>query len=158
MSIIPQCMNLGKIMVKTRTLDDGGDDVTQYLEETDDQMPQTTSSSPCLFAPIDWKKFFLITGKAGTGKSQIVLRAIEWALDNDLKVLVAKPTALLDIRYANGFDKKPLLPRQYTLSYPVHADIQPIINWSLSSYDSIFVDEASMITCPILQHVVYTIS
>ena len=105
MSIIPQCMNLGKIMVKTRTLDDGGDDVTQYLEETDDQMPQTTSSSPCLFAPIDWKKFFLITGKAGTGKSQIVLQAIEWALDNDLKVLVAKPTALLDIRYANGFDK-----------------------------------------------------
>ena len=31
------------------------------------------------------RRIFLITGEAGTGKSQIVLRAIEWFLKNDLK-------------------------------------------------------------------------
>ena len=49
------------------------------------------------------KKIFLLTGEAGTAKSQIVLRAIEWSLENDLKVLVAT-TALLAIRYENVFD------------------------------------------------------
>ena len=126
-------------MVRTRTLDDGNDDVMQCLEETDDQLPQTTSSPPCPFAPIDWKKFFVIAGKAGTEKSQIVLQAIEWALDNDLKVLVAKPTALLAIRYENGFDRTITSETIHsTFSYPVHADIQLKINWWLSSYHFIF--------------------
>ncbi len=104
------------------------------------------------------KKKFIITGEVRTGKSQIVLQAIEWLVDNDLKALIATSMALLAIRYENTFaDTNTAETIHTTFSHPVNHDTQPKLNWSLSSYDFIFVNEISMITRPILHHVVDTI-
>ena len=109
------------------------DEDMDCTEDNEQEAEETTSIQPSAFIPIDWKKIFLITGEAGTGKSQIVLRSIEWALDNDLKVLVATPTALLAIRYENAFDKTITSETIHsTFLYPVQSGTQPKINWSLS--------------------------
>ena len=68
------------------------------------------------------------------------------SLENDIKVLIATPTALLAMRYQNTFDEDIVSETVYsTFFYPVDAQTKATINWNLSSYDFIFVDEVSML-------------
>ena len=66
-----------------------------------------------------WQKYRLLLGKPGTGKSQVLIRAIDYAIRHELSVLVAAPVALLEI------------------------------NHRINHYDMIVVDKASMISSPI---------
>ena len=43
----------------------------------------------------DWRKFRLLLGKPGTGKSQVVIRAIHHAIQQGYAVLLVAPVALL---------------------------------------------------------------
>ena len=42
-----------------------------------------------------WEKFRVLLGKPGTGKSQVLTRAIDHAIATEMSVLVAAPVALL---------------------------------------------------------------
>ena len=70
----------------------------QYEEEDEEKdappdavrnTPQPTNST------IDWKKFVLVTGKAGTGKTHCLLKAINESLEDERQILIVTPTGLL---------------------------------------------------------------
>ena len=48
-----------------------------------------------------WRMYRVLLGKPGTGKSQVLIRAIHHAIENEMSVLVAAPVALL----AQGYHK-----------------------------------------------------
>ena len=134
------------------------EDIDLLLESEETSEDEATSSSTPL-PTVDWKKFILISGEAGTGKSQIIFRTVEWSLENDIQVLIATPTALLAMKYRNTFGEDVVSETVHSIFfYPVDDESKPTINWSLSSYDFIFIDEVSMLPRRILQHVVETVS
>ena len=51
----------------------------------------------------NWQKYHLLLGKPGTGKSQVLIRAIDYAIRHELSVLVAAPVALLAQGYNSIF-------------------------------------------------------
>ena len=135
------------------------DEDIDLLLETEDTSEDEARSSSTPLAMVDWTKFVLIIGEAGTGKSQIIFRTVEWSLENDIQVLIATPTALLTMKYRNTFGEDVVCETVHPIFfYPVDDESKPTINWSLSSYDLIFVEEVSMLPSRILQHVVQTIS
>ena len=50
-----------------------------------------------------WTKYHVIVGRPGTGKSQVLIRLMEWSTTHDLNVLLTTPTANLGSRYKAVF-------------------------------------------------------
>ena len=114
----------------------------------------------CQNIDIDWKKPIVVTGEAGCGKSYTINSIVTYLLANDATVLVAAPTGFL----ASVF--KAILPNNAkcetvhaSFHFPVDtADIPPSINWQLSNFDVIIIDEISMIPPTIFEHILKTIN
>lgn len=107
---------------------------------------------------VDWKKPVVVTGEAGCGKSYTIKSIVTYLVQNDANVLVAAPTGFL----ASVF--KATLPEEAkcetvhaSFHYPVDSDSPPI-NWQLSNFDVLIIDEISMIPDVIFQHILKTLN
>jgi len=96
---------------------------------------------------IDWQKYRVLLGKPGTGKSQVLIRAIHHAIETEFRVLVAAPVALLAQSYTKIFaadiDADTL---HGAFNIPVHGPASEDVNYAINKYDMVVVDETSMIS------------
>ena len=84
---------------------------------------------------IDWRKFILIKGKPGTGKTHATKVVIQESLDEEYTVCCATPTGILTSTY-----------RQ-----------RPAVNWELGRFALLIVDELSMVPVKIFDHIASTL-
>ena len=114
--------------------------------------PYLQTSRP-LFPPASdstRQKYRLLLGKPGTGKSQVLIRAISYTIRHELSVLVAAPVALLAQGYNSIFYEDVTTDTLYgAFSIPIDRPYPNEINHRINQYDLIVVDEASMISSPI---------
>ena len=97
-----------------------------------------------------WQKYHLLLGKPGTGKSQVLIRAIDYAIRHELSVLVAAPVALLAQGYNSIFYEDVTTDTLHgAFSIPIDGPLPNEINHGINHYDMIVVDKASMISSPI---------
>ena len=82
-------------------------------QEREDQVPLGGEENGATEHPpdphsstVDWTRLLLVKGKPGTGKTQVLLAAIQHCLDHALSVLVATPTGFLAARYRALFDNE----------------------------------------------------
>ena len=108
---------------------------------------------------INWQKPVLVTGEAGCGKSYTINSIVNCSVENNVKVLVAEPTGFL----ASAF--RATLPEDVccetvhvAFHFPVENNVSPTVNWQLSQYDIIIIDELSMIPDIIFHHILKTIN
>lgn len=108
---------------------------------------------------VEWKKPVVVTGQAGSGKSYTIKSIVNRLKECDANVLVSTPTGFL----ASVF--KATLPQDVdcetvhaSFHFPVNDSTPPTINWALSSYDIIIIDEISMIPNIIFQHILKTLN
>ena len=95
---------------------------------------------------LDWTSFHTLLGKPGMGKSQVLVRFINFLVNTHCRVLVATPTALHANRYQVLFTNNVTCETIHAAFYvPVTTSQQHTVNYALSSYDAIVIDEASMI-------------
>jgi hypothetical protein len=130
--------------------------------DSEDEMTENASVGPLPAAYTDelqWQKPVLVTGKAGCGKSCMILSTILELLENGISIVVACPTGFL----SNAF--KAQLPDEVTCEtihsafhYPVSPEEKPTVNWLLSQFDLIIIDELSMIPESIFNHVLSTLN
>ena len=107
----------------------------------------------------DWRKFLLVRGNPGTGKTFAVLHSIRTALQAEHKVLCATPTGMLSSTYNS------LIPDEAfhadtihsAFKYPVNPDERPLINWDIANYDFIVIDELSMVPSTLFDHILATL-
>ena len=122
---------------------------------TDERDVQTLPST----SGHDWRKFLLIHGKPGTGKTYAVLHSIRNALKSEYRVLCTKPTGMLSSTYNS------IIPDESFSSdtihsafrYPVDPNERPQINWDLANYDLIVIDEVSMLSSHAFDHILTTL-
>ena len=107
---------------------------------------------------IDWRKFVLVAGSAGTGKSYAIKKVIQTCVATGVKVLVATPTVFLATEYKDSFQNDIDADTIHaSFHYPVSQSEKPTFNWNLSNYDVIVIDELSMISPKIFDHIFNTI-
>lgn len=134
---------------------------TDSDDEHDENNSEHNEHSPANHNPRDiqtfWRKFVLITGRHGTGKSQTICHTISTCIEQQRKVLVAAPTGILAARYRNMFGTKIDADTVHSaFHFPVNPDEHPTINWNISSYDIVIIDEISMIPKTIFDHIIRT--
>ena len=97
-------------------------------------------------------------GKPGTGKAKSVfILAFYYAIDEQLKCLVATPTEYLASSYRALFEPD-IDANTIHSSFNIALDgSMPQINWSLAMYDVIIIDEVSMIMHTMFNHMMTTI-
>ena len=104
----------------------------------------------------DWTKVITITGKPGTGKTKCVHACISHVISSG-RCLVATPTGYFASTYRSTFDTDVDCETVHSyLCIPIDHS-SPRVNWSLSSYDVIFIDEVSMISLSIFEHILSTV-
>ena len=107
----------------------------------------------------DWRKFLLIRGKPGTGKTYAVLHSIRDALASEYRVLCTTPTGMLSSTYnATITDENFASDTIHSaFRYPVDVNERPQINWDLANYDLIVVDELSLVPSIVFDHILMTL-
>ena len=127
----------------------------------------STTDSPCIddLVPhehddlLDWRKFLLVVGRAGTGKSFTLIKVIDACLSMTGNVFVATPTGFLAMQFKDHFlDDVDADTIHAGFHYPVLPQERPSYNWNLSNYDLIVIDELSMVPIKIFDHIVATVS
>lgn len=95
---------------------------------------------------IDWRKFILVTGKPGTGKTQTLLRCIDYCMSMHRSVHVATPTGFLATRYQQEFHDDITADTVHSaFHYPVSPDEPASTNWEIAHFDLVVLDEISMV-------------
>lgn len=120
-------------------------------------LPPVRTESSCT-ANIEWQRPILITGKPGSGKSEVILSAVKELFENEKHISIAAPTGFL----SSGFRGK--TPSDVTCEtvhslfcIPVDNSIPPSLNWDLSRFDVIIIDELSMISEQNFNHILSTL-
>ena len=115
------------------------------------------SADSRLSCPSDWTKIISVTGKPGTGKTKCLHACIQYIIEKQLRCLVATPTGFLASSYRALFDTDIDANTVHSsFSLPID-DSPPKINWSLSTYDVIIIDEVSMVPIAIFTHIMTTL-
>lgn len=95
----------------------------------------------------DWAKYHVHLGKPGTGKSQVVIRAIHHALQQEYAVLLPAPVALLAQGYKAIFGQD---LEAETLHAAFHIPVDPQqtgdVNFELNRFDMVVVDKTSLVS------------
>ena len=106
-----------------------------------------SSSDPCDSSSSDWAKYRVLCGKPGTGKSEVLTRAIHNALQQESKVLMTAPVALLAQGYRSIFGTDLEAETIHaTFHIPVNQDEMGDMNYNLNRFDMVVVDEASLVS------------
>ena len=93
----------------------------------------------------NWRKFILITEQPGSGNSQIVKRVIQQCLHEERNMLVGCPTGLLASDYNDTFASQITSDTIHSaFQFPVNKHQWPTINWNISKFDVLIIDELSM--------------
>ena len=131
-------------------LDDDLSDETEDVDEYEQNLASATG--------IDWKKFLLVQGKPGTGKSFAVKAVIQHGIDQEYNVCCATPTGILTSTHRNQFvDDNFACDTIHSLfRYPVNENERPQINWDLGRYDLVVIDELSMVPTKVFSHIYNT--
>ena len=110
-------------------------------------------------AYINWQQPILLLGKPGSGKSQAICHSFVKHVAKDQNILVAAPTGYLASRF------RAILPAEVTCDtvhsvfhIPVNKTQQSSINWAISQFDILIIDEISMISETNFQHIVTTLN
>lgn len=108
---------------------------------------------------VPWSKPILVTGQGGCGKSYVIRSIVNDLIEQDASVLISLPTGFL----ASSF--RATLPEEVTCDtvhasfhFPVENAESPKINWQLSNYDVLIIDEISMVPNVIFQHILKTLN
>ena len=108
---------------------------------------------------LDWRKFLLVVGRAGIGKSFALVKVIDACISISANAFVATPTGFLATQFKDKFlediDANTI---HAAFQYPVLAKEQPRYNWNLSNYDLIVIDKLSMVPVKIFEHILAMIS
>lgn len=105
-----------------------------------------------------WAKYHTIVGRPGTGKSQVLIRVMQWSTAQEYNVLLTAPTAIL------GSLIQSRVPKCYSMRYysscvcvPIRAEDQHRVDYSLAWYDLLVIDKASMVSTRTLQYIAFTL-
>ena len=133
-------------------VDGGGRTSSSEQEDADGGAPRSSSSE-------DWKKFILINGKPGTGKTYALCKGVRITLEQEYTVNLAAPTGFLASTYRGKFteDNFSADTIHALFKYPVDPAERPRINWQLINTDLLVIDEISMVPLKIFQHIMNTI-
>lgn len=94
----------------------------------------------------DYLKYQLLLGCPGTGKTQVVKRLLHTLIQEEFTVTVCAPLGLLATHYREEFDPHLEADTIHALfNIPVSEEQQYTVNYNLSKYDVIIIDEASMV-------------
>ena len=94
-----------------------------------------------------WRKYRVLMGKPGTGKSQVLIRVIHEALQREASVLLAAPVALLAQGYCSIFGADLECDTlQVAFRIPVNNGDPFDVNFALNRFDMVVVDEASLVS------------
>ena len=108
--------------------------------------------------PTTWKSYIIIKGVAGTCKTHVLHACIDKCIIQGLSVLVAAPTGKLATEYHAKFgDEISAETIDSAFHFPVSRFERSTISWALSAYDMIVVDEASMVSTRIADHILWTV-
>ena len=95
---------------------------------------------------IEWQRPTLITGNPGMGKSHDILGCVSELLKQDVNVLIAMPTGFFGSGYRSQTQDEVTCETVHSsFTIPVSSTESPKIDWSLSHFDLIIIDELSMI-------------
>ena len=121
----------------------------------DERNIQTFPSTPGHY----WRKFLLVRGKPGTGKTYAVLHSIRKVLKAEYTLLCTTPTGMLSRTYNSIITDDALNADTIhsAFKYPVNPDERPVINWDLANYDLIVIDELSMTPSTVFDHILATL-
>ena len=107
---------------------------------------------------IDWKRFPVVLGKSGTGKSFTEQECIQFSIENDLKTFVATPTGTLKCTYKDLHGDKVTCDTTHSLFFfKCHSNISSAVNSSHSVHNVIFLDEISQVSKDLFHHVIHTL-
>ena len=129
-------------------------------EETEDSnvTPQCHNILTSSNVNIIWTKPVLVTGTAGCGKSYTIYSIVNRLIRDDTKILIAAPTGFLaSVFRSNVPDEVDCETVHASFRFPVEDDVSATINWQLSKYDLIIIDEISMIPDIIFKHIQKTL-
>lgn len=105
-----------------------------------------TSNEPPDHHSQDCKKYQLLLGCPGTGKTQVVKRLVHTLIEEEYSVTVCVPLGLLDTNYREEFYPDLDADTIHALfNIPVAADQQYVVNYAIGKYDVIIIYEASMV-------------
>lgn len=94
-----------------------------------------------------WWKYRVLLEKPGTGKSQVVIRGIYHAIQQEYKVLLAAPVALLAQGYRSIFGPD-LDTDTIHAAFRIPVDQQQAadVNYALNRFDMVVIDKASLVS------------
>ena len=95
---------------------------------------------------LDWRKYIIVRGVAGTGKTHVIHTSIHSCIANGYAIFVATPTGKLATEYRAKFDNQIDADTIHSaFYYSVASRDVPTTNWSLSAFNVIILNEASMV-------------
>jgi hypothetical protein len=119
--------------------DDNEEDDEDLLAGTDCPSDETRVHNEC-DELLDWRKFLLVLGRAGTGKSFTLIKVIDACISMTANVFVATPTGFLATQFKDQFpDDIDTDTIHAAFHYPVSQQDRPSYNWNLSNYDRILL-------------------
>lgn len=95
----------------------------------------------------DWRRYQLLLGKPGTGKSPVLKRLICSALESRENVALCAPLAILVSSYRDQFPDDLYADTVHAMfNIPVNPEDPHLVNCKLGHYDLLLVEETSMIS------------
>ena len=134
---------------------DSNSDSEDFCQQTNIQ----TNACSSIHNEIQWQRPILITGNPGSGKFHTILASVSHLVQQDVNIMIATPTGFLASGYCAQTDDEVTCDTVHSsFSIPVLPTEPRKVNWSLSRFDLIVIDELSMISETIFEHILSTLS
>lgn len=113
----------------------------------------------CVNQDLEWQRPILVTGKAGSGKTYAICHLIKEHSNNGANILLAAPTGFLASTFRSKLPDNVTCDTVHSVFHvPVSPNELPTVNWAISQYDIVVIDEISMIPETIFKHILHTLN